>query len=126
MMGAVRPVLRIFDHQLAKAFYIDWLAFRLDWEYRPDNGGPSIMEVSRDQAILHLSEHYGDGSPAARVFIQVDDVEALLSELNERPNSHMNPAVETTDWGSKILVVHDPFANRVVFSQTMTPGGQQG
>jgi hypothetical protein len=24
------PVFRIFDHQLAKSFYLDWLGFRID------------------------------------------------------------------------------------------------
>lgn len=125
-IGSVRPVLRIFDNQLAKEFYIDWLGFRLNWEHRPEDGGPSIMEVGRGNATLQLSEHYGDGSPATKLFIEVDNVEALSSELYERPNAYIKPGVETTDWGAKILAILDPFGNRVVFSQTIISGDKQG
>ena len=34
------PVLRIFDLALAKAFYVDWLGFRVDWEHRFEPGMP--------------------------------------------------------------------------------------
>jgi uncharacterized glyoxalase superfamily protein PhnB len=125
-IGSVCPVLRIFDNQLAKKFYIDWLAFHLDWEHRPEDGGPSIMEVSRGDATLQLSEHYGDGSPATKLFIEVDDVEALSRELHERPNAYMKPGVEATDWGTRILAVLDPFGNRLVFSQAVALSGNQG
>ena len=119
-VGTVRPVLRIFDNRLAKAFYIDWLAFHLDWEHRPEGGGPAIMEVSRGNATLQLSEHYGDGSPATKQLIEVDDVNALSRELHERPNSYMKSGVKARDWGARILAVLDPFGNRVVFSQALT------
>ena len=125
-IGSVRAVLRIFNNQLAKRFYIDWLAFHLDWEHRPEAGGPSIMEVSRGNAILQLSEHYGDGSPATKLFIEVDDVDALSRELHERPNAYMKPAVEATDWGARVLAVLDPFGNRLVFSQAVTPDDNNG
>ena len=125
-IGSVRPVLRIFDNQLAKKFYIDWLAFRLNWEYRPEDEGPSIMEVSRGNAVLQLSEHYGDGSPATKLFIEVDDVDALSRELHERPNAYMKPGVEATDWEARILAVLDPFGNRLVFSQAVALSGNQG
>ncbi|HTF68899.1 MAG TPA: glyoxalase superfamily protein [Edaphobacter sp.] len=60
------------------------------------------MEVSRDGATLQLSEHYGDGSPRAKVIIGVDDIDALHRELiTERPNRHAKPGIETTDWGGK-------------------------
>lgn len=121
-IGPVRPVLRIFDNRLAKAFYIDWLAFHLNWEHRPEDGGPSIMEVSRGNATLQLSEHHGDGSPAMKLFIEVDDVDALFRELRERPNAYMKSGVEATDWGARILAVLDPFGNRIVFSQAVTSG----
>jgi predicted enzyme related to lactoylglutathione lyase len=117
------PVLRIFDNHLAKSFYLDWFAFRLVWEHRPEDGGPSIMEVSRDEATLFLSEHYGDGSPGAKVFIGIDDVDSLHQELTDRRNTHMKPGVEVTDWG-RILTVIDPFGNKLVFIQRTTSNGR--
>lgn len=120
-MESPRPVLRIFEKDLAKSFYIGWLAFNLDWEYRPDDGGPSIMEVSRDGATLQLSGHYGDGSPGAKVIIEVEDIDALHRELTtERLNTHAKPGIEATDWGAKIMSIADPFGNRLVFVQRVT------
>ncbi len=116
----------MFNFEIAKAFYIDWLAFRLDWEFRPEDGGPSIMKVSRGRTTLHLSEHYGDGSPGVKLFVDVDDVETLLTELQGRPNVYMRPAVEETQWKARILTVLDPFGNRIVFSETITSDGKAG
>ena len=75
------PVLRIFDLALAKAFYVDWLGFRVDWEHRFEPGTPVYMQMARGPVILHLSEHFGDCSPGAKMFINTDDVEALHREL---------------------------------------------
>ena len=87
------PILRIFDAALARQFYLDWLGFRLDWEHRSGPGGPRYLQVSRGPVVLHLTEHYGDCSPGAKVFINTDDVEALHRELATRPNPNMRPGV---------------------------------
>ena len=115
------PVLRIFDYKLARAFYVDWLGFKIDWEHRPETAGPSCLEVSRDAAVLHLTEHYGDGSPGAKVYIKTDDVEAFHRELHSRPNPNMNPGIELQPWGEKSMCVIDPFGNRIYFSQKVVP-----
>ena len=113
-MNPARPALRIFNNHLAKAFYLDWLAFQLNWEHRPEDGGPSIMEVKRDDTTLVLTEHYGDGTPGTKVFIEIDGLDALHQELTERQNPYMRPGIEDTNWG-RILTVIDPFGNRLVF-----------
>jgi hypothetical protein len=117
-LEACHPALRIFNVDLAKSFYLQWLGFHLDWEYRPEDGGPSVMEVSRDKAVLHLTEHYGDGSPGAKVFIGIDDLEAFHQEIIERPNLYSRPGVEMAEWCEKFMTVGDPFSNRLVFVQT--------
>ena len=111
------PVLRIFDVKLAKAHYLDWLGFKLVWQHHSEPEGPCCMEVSRDAAVLHLTEHYGDGSPGVKVYIQTDDVEAYHRELSSRPNPRMRPGVEVEPWGEKSMCVIDPFGNRVYFNQ---------
>ena len=80
------PVLRIFDHALARKFYLDWLGFTVDWEFQSGPGGPHYLQISRGPVVLHLTENYGDCSPGAKVFINTDDVEALHCELHSRPN----------------------------------------
>lgn len=111
------PVLRVFDQALTRRFYVEWLGFRVDWEHRFSEGGPCYMQVSRDATVLHLSEHYGDASPGAKVRIGVDDVEAYHRELHSRPHPNMNPGIEETPWRTREMVVIDPFGNGLVFSQ---------
>ncbi len=111
------PVLRVFDHVLARRFYVDWLGFRVDWEHQLSEDAPVYLQVSRDAAVLHLSEHYGDASPGARIRVGVDDVEAYHRELHSRPNPNMNPGIETTPWGTREMGIVDPFGNRIVFSE---------
>ncbi len=59
----VVPVLRIISIEKARKSYIDCSGFHVDWEHRFGPDLPLYMQVSRDGLILHLSEHYGDGSP---------------------------------------------------------------
>lgn len=113
------PVLRIFDAALAKAFYLRWLGFALDWEHQLDAGSPRYLQVSRGPVILHLTEHYGDCSPGAKVFIHTDDVDAIHRELASRPNANMHPAVELAPWNARVMVVIDPFGNRLCFNQSL-------
>ena len=114
------PVLRIFDAALARAFYVDWLGFAVDWEHRSGSDGPRYIQISRGRVVLHLTEHYGDCSPGARVFINTDDVEALHGELHSRPNPNMNPGVEVAPWNAKVMDVIDPFGNRLSFNQRLS------
>jgi catechol 2,3-dioxygenase-like lactoylglutathione lyase family enzyme len=114
------PVLRIFDLVLAKAFYLDWLGFKLDWEHQLASGAPKYLQVSRGAVVLHLSEHYGDCSPGAKVFIHTDDVDAIHRELSERPNPNMRPGVELAPWNARVMVVVDPFGNRLCFNQSLS------
>src|SRR5580658_9435303 len=54
------PILRSFDEAKAKAFYVDLLGFKIDWEHRFRPDLPLYMQVSRDGLRLHVSEHHGD------------------------------------------------------------------
>ena len=114
------PVFRIFDYQLAKRFYVDWLGFRIDWEHQFQPNSPRFMQISRDDAVFHLSEHYGDGSPGANVSVEVDDVAAYHREVHSRPHPNMNPGLEDTPWGTRVMGVIDPFGNRIHFSQRIS------
>jgi catechol 2,3-dioxygenase-like lactoylglutathione lyase family enzyme len=119
-LGPPIPVLRIFDAALAKAFYVDWLGFKIDWEFQTGPGGPKYFQMSRRPVVLHLTEHYGDCCPGAKVFINTDDVEVLHRELHSRPNPNMNPGVEVAPWNAKVMDVIDPFGNRLSFNQPLS------
>ncbi|GMU91737.1 MAG: hypothetical protein AMXMBFR4_07950 [Candidatus Hydrogenedentota bacterium] len=113
------PVLRVFDHELAKKYYVGWLGFALDWEHPFDGKGPRYMQVSRSGLTLHLSEHYGDSTPGSRVFVNTDDVLSLHRELQSRPNPNMNPGVGHAPWNALCMEVIDPFGNRLSFNQPL-------
>jgi len=48
--------------------------------------GLSMMEVKRDDTTPILSEHYRDGTPGTRVFIETDGLDALQKGLTKRQN----------------------------------------
>ncbi|WP_345055855.1 glyoxalase superfamily protein [Hymenobacter glaciei] len=116
-MPTVKPILRIFDHAKAIEFYIDWLGFTLDWEHRPADA-PAYLQISRGDITLHLSEHHGDCSPGARVFI--DDflyLEAFHTQLLDRPYKFNRPGLDIPFYDPTALemTVIDPFSNRLTF-----------
>jgi catechol 2,3-dioxygenase-like lactoylglutathione lyase family enzyme len=114
--GPVIPVLRIFDVAKAREFYSEFLGFAIDWEHTFDDHSPVYLQVSREGALLHLSEHHADASPGATVRILVADVVRLHRELHEREYRYARPGIETMPWGLEVAVT-DPFANRLVFHQ---------
>lgn len=111
------PILRVFDHELAKKFYVEWLGFAIDWIHTFDETSPRYMQISRDNVLLHLTEHYGDCTPGARVYVRMSDVAAYHRELWSRPNPNMRPGLETSPWGSRCMDVIDPFGNRLSFDE---------
>jgi hypothetical protein len=80
----VIPILRIFSVEKARELYIDYAGFHLDWEHRFEPTAPLYMRVSRDGLVLHLSEHYGDGSPGTRFQVTFKGVRELHAESPPR------------------------------------------
>jgi hypothetical protein len=111
------PVLRVFDGALARAFYVEWLGFGIDWEHQFEPGAPRYMQISRGAAVLQLTEHYADCCPGAKVILHTDDVEALHRELSARPNRNMRPGISMAPWNAKVMEVIDPFGNRICFNE---------
>ena len=70
-LGKTIPILRIFDETKARELYVGFLGFKIDWEHRFSPDVPLYMQVSRDGSVLHLSEHYRDGSPGAAIRIDI-------------------------------------------------------
>ena len=119
-IGPVAPILRSFDEAKARAFYVDFLGFRVDWEHRFEPGLPLYMQVSRSQCTLHLSEHHGDACPGSALRIEVADIDALLAELEQRPCAFARPRIHDMPWGSRDLALTDPFGNRLCFTSAIS------
>lgn len=116
-LKATIPVLRMFDVAKAKEFYLDYLGFTIDFEHRFHENAPLFMGISRGGVSLFLSEHHGDGTPGTHVTIQVEGVDDLLDELRAKNYRYMNPGIQVQEWGTRDLMVVDPFNNRIIFSE---------
>lgn len=116
--GKTIPILRIFDEDKAKEFYIDFLGFKLDWQHRFKTGLPVYMQISKDKCIIHLSEHYGDCSPGAALRIETDELEPLQKQLFAKQYKYARPGIEEMPWGSLEMSISDPFGNRLTFTKS--------
>ena len=112
----VTPIFRIFDYQKARAFYVDWLGFRIDWEDWSTKG-PLYMQVSRDSIVLHLTSHDGDSSPGSEAMAEINGLLAYHHLLLKKEHSFTQPALKKTSWSDKVMQaeVIDPFGNCIVF-----------
>jgi catechol 2,3-dioxygenase-like lactoylglutathione lyase family enzyme len=117
------PILRIFDEAKALEFYIGYLGFHVNWENRGAERGPLYMEIERGGMRLHLSEHYGDGSPGAAVFVVTTGVVAFHAELQAKHYPYLNPGLGPTPWGSLCMDLLDPFGNRLSFNEYLGEAG---
>lgn len=111
------PILRSFDEAKARAFYVDFLGFTVDWEHRFEPHLPLYMQVSRSGCVLHLSEHHGDCCPGAALRIETPELDALHAELCNKPYGFARPSVADMPWGTRDMSVTDPFGNRLTFTQ---------
>jgi ribosomal-protein-alanine N-acetyltransferase len=114
----VVPILRIFDVAKAKEFYVDYLGFKIDWEHRHEPDLPLYVQVSRDGLFLHLSEHYGDGSPGSTVYLEVHGLEAFHAEISAKNYRYLRPGIGA-GYGKngRMVSLTDPFGNRLRLNQ---------
>ncbi|MEA5258301.1 glyoxalase superfamily protein [Arcicella aquatica] len=111
------PLLRIFDVDKAREFYIDWLGFQEDWVHQFEENTPYYIQISRGELTFHLTEHYGDCTPGGKVFIDCSDLESFFNELQTRPYKYYRPSIEEAFWGANIMSLTDPFGNRLLFNE---------
>jgi len=115
-LSAPVPVLRIFSLEQAREFYLDYLGFDLAWEHRFEDRMPVYLQIERGRTVLHLSEHHGDGSPGAVVFVPMTGLDAFHRELAGRDYPKLNPGIEDEPWGRSMTVI-DPFGNALRFNE---------
>ena len=111
------PLLRSFDEGTAKAFYVGFLGFGIDWEHRFEPHLPLFMQVSRDGIVFHVTEHHGDGSPGIHVTIEVKGLKAFHAEITAKDYGSMRPGLEKPEWGGTDMTVIDPAGNRITFRE---------
>lgn len=109
------PILRIFDEAKAKEFYLDFLEFKIDFEHRFQADFPLYMGISKENWVIHLSEHHGDCTPGSAIMLQMDGVEAYQQQLLNKQYKHARPGCEPTEWNTIEMSITDPFGNRLCF-----------
>ena len=109
------PILRMFDIDKTKAFYVDLLGFQVDFEHRFEANFPLYMQVSRGGLRLHLSEHNGDATPGSAVFVEMAGLDAFHAEVSAR-GSHAGIEDGPVP-GMRVLQLWDPVSNRLRFAE---------
>ncbi len=120
MIHHTTPILRSFDEAQARAFYVDFLGFRVLFQHRFHEGAPLYLGLRRDQCELHLSEHHGDACPGSSMRIAVSDVDGLCAELRAKACATARPEVQEMPWGTRDFTVTDPFGNRLTFTSAIS------
>lgn len=110
------PILRIFDERKAKEFYVDFLGFTVDWEHRFEEGLPLYMQVSKNDCLIHLSEHHGDCTPGGAIRIETSRLEEFRKELMGKRYKYSRPGIQKTPWGSREMRITDSFGNTLIFT----------
>jgi catechol 2,3-dioxygenase-like lactoylglutathione lyase family enzyme len=111
------PILRIFDEEKMREFYVDFLGFKIDWEHRFEPGTPLYLSISKGDCVIHLSEHHGDAGPGASLRIETGELDEYHRELTAKKYKYYRPGIEQRDWG-RDMTVGDPFGNRLTFCNT--------
>jgi ribosomal-protein-alanine N-acetyltransferase len=116
---SVIPILRIFSVDKAREFYVDYLGCKVDFEHRFDEKAPLYMQVSRNGLVLHLSEHYGDGSPGTSFKVNATGIRELHEELKVKGYGYWRPGLNETFYGMLQLKILDPFGNQLFLEEPL-------
>ena len=111
------PILRIFDYDKAIEFYVNWLGFKIDWEYPLEKNSPVYIQVSLNSLELHLSEHHGDSAPGAHVYVDCVGLKEFHKEITAKNYKYNRPGLEETFHGTWAVTVNDPFFNQITFNE---------
>jgi hypothetical protein len=83
----------MLDEAKAKAFYLGYLGFEVDWESRFNPTAPLYMQIHLGEAIIHLNGHAGENAPASQVNIPVVGLEQYCQYLIAKGADYPKPSV---------------------------------
>ncbi len=107
-------ILRMFDVEKSREFYVGYLGFEVKWEHRFEIDLPLYIEIARGACVIHLSEHHGDCTPISALRIPVSDARALHAELSAKDYRYAKPGYDPTE---REICLTDPAGNRLIFFQ---------
>ena len=123
-IGSAIPVLRMFDEAKAKAFYLDYLGFEVDWEGRFSPTAPLYMQIRLGNALLHLDGHAKEDAPISQVVIEVLGLQQYCDYLIAKGAEYETPCpVDPRYRGRNTdMNIDDPFGNALIFCSESTEG----
>ncbi len=121
-----RPILNVTDVEAALDFYVNRLGFTSPWRYDED-GHAHVAEVDRQGSALILARTWPEKIGKAQIFISLNvepstretetaALDALRAEFESKGVS-----VKDGSWGYRLLVVHDPDGNQLLFNYPADP-----
>lgn len=123
-MKSAIPVLRMFDEARAKAFYLDYLGFEVDWEGRFSPTAPLYMQIHLGDAIIQLDGHAKEDAPISHVNIPVVGLANYCEYLIAKGADYPKPCVVDPRYQGRNtdMNIDDPFGNELVFCSQQTEG----
>jgi hypothetical protein len=112
------PVLGIRSYAGAIDYYVDWLGFTLDWEWREAPGELALASISRDGITILLNE-FSDARTGSWLTLKVADIQALADEWNGRRPGSVE-VVSGAPYDFPVIYLVDPFGNRLHIQQLLT------
>ncbi len=113
------PVIRMLDEKKSKAFYIDYLGYKVDWEHRfnDDSQSPLYMQIHLGASFLHLNGHAEQDAPVCEVRIPVKELEAFHWHLCSKNTEFTTPDIDDPRYEERKtdLNLYDPSGNHLVF-----------
>ncbi|MFO7538836.1 MAG: VOC family protein [Chloroflexota bacterium] len=120
MTQTVIPQFRITDARRSLSFYVDGLAFTIDWQHQFEPGFPLFMQLTRAGQTIFLTEHAGDCQVGGAAYFVVPDVDACYAAFVAGGVTPAEPPADTP-WGTREMVITDPDGNRLRFANAATP-----
>ena len=111
------PVLRMLDEEKAKAFYLEFLGYEIEWEHRFSPDSPLYLQIRLGESVLHLDGHANGEKPPAEVRIPVHDLEGFCEFLGSRAEGRAKPVTVDPRYTGKNtdMNIEDPFGNMITF-----------
>lgn len=116
-----RPILHVTDVEVSLDFYLNRLGFTNPWCY-DENGRVHVAQVDRQGCALILADTWPEKIGKGVMFISLnvepqtrEAAVAALDELRAELEAKGVPVKEGL-WGYKLLVVHDPDDNQLLFN----------
>ena len=108
------PVLGVGSYEETVSHYVEWLGFKVDWEYREEQL-PFVISITRDGFSFMLAE--SETSNGSWTTIYVSDLEEMSEELNSRRSNSVKIELYPPNDIAQIHVI-DPWKNLLVFEQS--------